>query len=418
MLQVTPRGTEHYDPRMRTPLDPGEWVVSAHPVMSHPHVEVPTLLVVLATVGVVVVIAGVVPARRRPATADDHATSSWAGSLSPPHRVVRTLSVLTLALVVVAGRIGVDDELENVAPALTVGAGWPLLVAGSLVLGTLWRWVDPWDTLDRVVTRGDRTDPAPHVWPAVVLVLPWLWFLGVHSNPFDPRAIGAALAAYSVVTVAGCLALGRVRWLSSAEPLGLLLSWVGLLPRRRLPAWEPPRGAAALLGSVIGGLLFGVLRRTELWSGVAVRSDAPLWATAGLVAASGAGAAVATLASRIGPGAHRATVARALVPAAAGVLLAVALARNRLFTSVQLLPGLLGDPLGRGWDLLGPPIEGLDASPLGAAGLVALQLGVVAVALLLAAVTAPRGLTGDERLPTIAVLAFFSVAAMWTLSLH
>lgn len=419
MLQVTPWVTAHYDPRMPTSLrtEP-DWAISAHPVPSHPHVEVPTLLVLLATVGVVVVIASVVPASRRPARADDHATSSWAGALTLPRWGVRALSVLTLAVVVVAGRIGVDDELENVAAALTVGAGWPLLVAGSLVVGTLWRWLDPWDTLARVVAPDDRSTASPHVWPAVVLVLPWLWFLSVYSRPLDPRAIGAALAAYSVVTVAGCLALGRVRWLSSAEPLGLLLSWVGLLPRRQLTAWHPPRGAAALLGSIIGGLLFGVARRTELWSGVAVRSDALLWATAALLAACGVGAAVGTLASRVGPAAHRATVAQALVPIAAGVVLAVALARNRLFTSVQLLPGLVGDPLGRGWDLFGSPTESLDPSPLGAAGLVALQLGVLAAAHLLAAATAPRALTGDERLPTIAVLAFFSVTAMWTLSLH
>ena len=417
MRQVTQASTI-YDPRMRTPLRSGpETIISAHPVTSHPHVEVPTLLVVLATTAAVVIVAGAVPARQRPvapATADVLVV----GRVDPPQSMLRAASVLVLVLIVVAGRLGVDDELENLAPALTIGAGWPLLVAGSLLLGTLWRRVDPWDALARVLIRGDRSEPASHVWPAVALALPWLWFLGVYSRPLDPRAIGAALAAYSVVTVAGCLALGRVRWLSAAEPLGLLLSWVGLLPRRGLTAWEPPRGAAALLGSVIGGLLFGVVRRTELWSGVAVRPAAVWWATAGLVGACAVGAAVGTFAARVGSAEQRATVARALVPVAAGVMVAVALARNRFFTSVQLLPGLVGDPLGRGWDLLGSPTAGLDPSPLSAGGLVVLQLGVVAAAHLLAAATAPRALVGDERLPTIAVLGIFSVAAVWTVSLH
>lgn len=404
---------------MRASVRP-DWdvAISAHPETSHPHVAVPILLVVLGTTLVVVLLATLVPARERPALPGPPDTSSWLGSLSRIQWMVRVLTVLALSLVVVAGRIGVDDELENLAPAATVGAGWSLLVTGSLVLGALWRWLDPWDTLARVLTPGDRSEPATHVWPAVVLTLPWLWFLGVYSRPLDPRAIGVALAAYSVVTVAGCLALGRVRWLSTAEPLGLLLSWIGLLPRRRLTTWEPPRGASALLGSIIGGLLFGVVRRTELWSGVLVRTDAVLWGTAALLGACAVGAGIGTAASRIGPPARRATVARALVPVAAGVMLAVALARNRFFTSIQLLPGLIGDPLGRGWDLLGTPTDGLDAAPLGAAGLVALQLGVAAGALLLAAATAPRTLVGDQRLPAIAVLAFFSVAAMWALSLH
>ena len=419
MAQVTTDWLGHYDPRVQATGRSG-WgaVISAHPESSHPHVDVPTLLVVLTTAGVVAIIASVVPARDRPAASDHPETSSWLGSLTLPQTLVRTLSVLALALAVVAGRAGVDDELENVASALTVGAGWPLLVVGSLVLGTLWRWLDPWDSLARVLTRHDTSDPAPHVWPALVLALPWLWFLGVYSRPLDPRAIGAALAAYSVVTVAGCLALGRVRWLSSAEPIGLLLSWVGLLPRRRLAAWEPPRGAAALLGAVICGLLFGVVRRTELWSGVAVRPDALVWTTVGLLGSCLVGALVGTLAARVGPAPQGATVARALVPVAAGVVLAVALARNRLFTSVQLLPGLIGDPLGRGWDVFGTPTSGLNPSPLGAAGLVALQLGIVAVAHVLAAATAPRTLVGDERLPTIAVLAGFATVTLWALSLH
>lgn len=393
-------------------------MLTAHPDTSHAHVDVPTLLLLLVTAGLVVVIACVVPARQRPVPTDDPGTSSWSGALTPAQLVVRGLSVLVLALVVVAGRVGVADELENLASALAIGAGWPLLVVGSLLVGTLWRWLDPWDALARVLVAGDRSEPAAHVWPAAVVAVGWLWFLGVHAQPFDPRAVGAVLAGYSVLTLAGCLALGRVRWLSSAEPVGLLLSWVGLLPRRRLATWDPPRGAALLLGVVVGGLLFGVVRRTEVWSGVAVRPDATLWATAGLLGCCLAGAVVGEGASRLASEAGRATVARALVPVAAGVVLAVALARNRLFTSVQLLPGLVGDPLGRGWDVFGSPTAGLDPAPLGAAGLVALQLGLVVCALLLAAATAPRAVVGDERLPTIVVLSTATVAALWVLSLH
>jgi hypothetical protein len=99
-----------------------------------------------------------------------------------------------------------------------------------------------------------------------------------------------------------------------------------------------------------------------------------------------------------------------------GVALAVSVARNRLFNSVQLLPGLVGDPLGRGWDLLGTPTA--DAVPLGAVGLVVLQLAMVALAHLLAAATVPRTLVGDERLPVIVLLAGSVATAVATLSLH
>lgn len=394
---------------------------SAHPGGATPHVGVPIGIVVLAVVAVVVVVAVAVPPRRLAAEAvrADELTSSWWDGLSRPQWVVRGLSLIAMLLAVLAGRVGVDDELENLAPALTVGAGLPLLVAGCLVLGRLWRWVDPWDTLARLAVPRDRSVAQGHVWPAVVVALPWLWFLGVYPRPLDPRAIGLALAAYTVVTLAGCLALGRVRWLASSEPVGALLSWVGLVPRRRLTRWTPPSGAAVLLGVVIGGLLFGALRRTELWSPVAVLPLATIYATGGLLVACALGGTAAALAGRLGGSPEQlAVAARALVPVAAGVALAISVARNRLFTSVQLLPGLVGDPLGRGWDLLGSPTSGLDAAPLGAVGLVVLQLVLVALGHLLAAATVPRSLVGDERLPVIVLLAGSVAVALATLSLH
>ena len=392
----------------------------AHPVTSHPHVDVPLVLVLVALATLVVLTATLAPHREgQPTTGGtDARTFSWPGSLTWPQVLARGFAVLVLVTAIVAGRLGVDDELENLAPALVIGAGWPLLVLGCLVLGRLWRWTDPWDAIARLALRRDDSTPADHVLPACVLATGWLWFLSVHPRPLDPRAVGTALAAYTIVTLAGCVAFGRTRWLSSAEPVGLLLSWVGLLPRRQLGRWQPPRGSAPLLGIVLAGTIFGAVRRTELWSGVAVLPAATLYSTAAFLAACLLGAALAALAQRLaGSPEQAAAVARALVPVVAGVVLAAALARNRFFNSVQLLPGLLGDPLGRGWDLLGSPVDGL-AAPLGAAALVTLQLAVVAVACLVGAFVATRPLVGDERLPVIATLAVSLVAAVTALSWH
>ena len=65
------------------------------------------------------------------------------------------------------------------------------------------------------------------------------------------------------------------------------------------------------------------------------------------------------------------------VPALAGVALALALARSRLLTSVQLLPILVSDPLGRGWDLFGTADWGVNPDPLGVAGRAAVQVGIL-----------------------------------------
>lgn len=402
--------------------------VMAHPQSSHPHVTIPVLLVALGAVLVLVVVAAAVPARADPARVEAAeveeveavalGTASWSGRLTPAQWVVRIVALGALGLVVVAGRLGADDELENLAPALAVGAGWPLLVLGSLLLGSLWRWLDPWDTLGRLLTR-DEADTAPaHVWPAVVLALPWMWYLSAYGRPLDPRSVGTAVAVYSVVTVSGCVALGRGRWLGSAEPLGLVLSWIGLVPRRRLGQWRPPRGAGSLLGLLIAGLLFGTLRRTT-WFADGLPADSSVVSLLGVGVACATGALLGLVAARAGAlPAQRAVAVQVLVPAVAGVALAVALARNRLSTSVQLLPGLLGDPLGRGWDLLGAPTARLDPAPLGAAGLIAVQLGVVALLHLGASATSPRRLVGDERLPVIGVLVTSLGLAMVAVGLH
>ena len=391
-------------------------VVSAHPELGHPHVDVPVLVVALGAATLVAMVALATPQREPGPDPETPPAGSWAGRLDPPLVATRSLALLLLVLAIVAGRLGADDELDNLAPALVIGVGLPVLVAGSLVLGGLWRWIDPWDTAARLLAPRDTSEPPGHVWPAVAVVLPGLWFLSVHPRPLDPRAVGAALAAYSVVTLAGCVALGRARWLASAEPLGLVLSWVGLLPRR-LEGWQPPRGAGVLLGVVTGGLVFGLVRRSELWVPVLRRPEAELWSTLGFAAACLLGAGLALLAGRGAP--HRAALAaRSLVPVVAGVVLAVGLERNRLFTSLQLLPGLVGDPLGRGWDLLGPATQGLGPPPLGAVGLVSLQIAVVVAGHVAAAFLVTRRYVGDERLPAIAVLTTSVAAGVAAVAVH
>jgi hypothetical protein len=226
-------------------------VVFAHPLTQPFHLPVSPFVAADLAAVLVLAVAFALPARAGRAPAGDE-PASWAGPLSRAQVATRALAVAVLALVIAAGRLGADDELENLAPALVVGAAWPLLV----IAGGAWRWLDPWDALARPFTRGERDVAAGHVWPAAVIATAWVWYLSVPRAPLAPRSVGALLAIYTLLTVAGCLAFGRVRWLSSSEPLGVLLSWTARLPRRRLLTWDPPRGAEVLLGVLIGGVLF------------------------------------------------------------------------------------------------------------------------------------------------------------------
>ena len=286
-----------------------------------------------------------------------------------------------------------------------MGAAWPLLILCSC-FGPIWRWLDPWDGATRPFDGAAPATSVDDVRIAAVLVLPWVWYLSAFADPLDPRSVGAALGFYTILTLAGVLASGRVRWLSSAEPFGILLSWLARLPRGRLVDWTSPRGAEALLGGVAGGVLFGAVRRSELWGELNSVADAPLLATLGVIASCLVviGLLYGTRWAATFPEA-RPLVARGVVPLVAGIILAVALDRNRFFTSLQLLPGLLGDPFGAGWDLFGDTTESLDPAPLGDVGLLWAQLGI----LLTGSVAGTVMITGASRRARLPVAALLSV---------
>lgn len=395
-------------------------VLLAHPLYEPFQLPVSPLVSATVGAGLVLIVAFAVPAgTRRLDEAPEPQVASWAGSVTASQLVTRLVAVAVLVLAIAAGRLGVDDELENLAPALVVGALWPLLVLAGISLGPVWRWIDPWDSVARVLVRGEPEQRSDHVWPAAAVAVGWVWYLSAYQDTLDPRSVGALLAVYTLVTVGGALALGRARWLSSAEPLGILLSWMALLPRRRLTDWRPPRGAEALLGVLVGGVLFGAVRRSELWGSLNTAHEAEIYAAVGLVlfcaAAFGLLMLMALAAQHLDA---RAVAARAAVPVVAGIIVAVAMDQNRLSTSVQLLPELFGDPFGRGWDLLGRAGAGLDPAPLGDAGLVAAQLALVLAGFLIGAAVLARRLERADRGPVALVLAVLASASVIALVSH
>ncbi|MFP5253010.1 MAG: hypothetical protein ACLGH4_04350 [Actinomycetes bacterium] len=390
--------------------------VLAHPVSGHPHVEVPTLLLTVGAGLLVAMVLPLVPAGRT-AGYDAARATSWDGPLSRGQLVTRAVAVATLLVAVLTGLFGTRDQLDNLAPALVVGTAWPALTVLALVL-PVWRWVDPWDATARLLLPDDRSTAAADVWPALVPALGWAWFVAVHPRPLDPRLVGTALLAYTTLTLVGCLLVGRRRWLSSGEPIGILLTWVTAAVRGGLRE-DRPAGAPVLVGAVLGGLLFGLLGRTESWTDLTGGSDPMAWGTAGLVVCAAVGAGALALAGVLGRrlGDHGASLRGALV-LLVGVVLVVTLARNRLTTSLQLLPGLLGDPFGRGWDLLGPAGAGLDAAPFGATGLLWLRIAVLGGLVVAASVVAARGVPQPVRAPAFVALACLSVASMLAVALH
>ncbi len=335
--------------------------------------------------------------------------------LPPAMLATRALGVALLALAIAAGRFGDDSELRNIAPVLVVGAGWPLLVLASAVLGDVWRWLDPFDSLARLIAPAGAPDPEPDVRWAALPALVWAGYLSLPLAPLAPRSVGALVAVYTIATLAGCLAVGRRRWLGRVEFVGITAGLVARLPRGRRSRELLPRGADLLLGTLAGGLVFDVLRISDLWGSLGSSSLRTLWSVLGLLGCAALAVGVVRVLEVRGtrlqaPG----TATAALVPVTVAVVLAVAMARNRLTTSVQLLAARISDPFGQGWDLFGTAELGLVPSPFGGTeGLVIAQV-VVLVAGAVAAVVVARRRSRDPRRqgPAVGVAAVVCGAAI------
>jgi hypothetical protein len=347
----------------------------AHPFLEAVELPVSPLVAALAASAIVIALGYRWPASTRAGSTLTAPMSSWEGSLRPGQVVARAGSVALAVLAVVAGRVGPDSELRNLAPALLVGAGWPLLVGVSAVAGPVWRWLDPWDATARLLARDAPASGSERVHLAALPAAAWAWYLVALPESLRPATVALTFGAYSIATIVGALALGRRRWLGQYEPFGIVLAWIARLPRRGLTGWSPPPGAEVVLGTLLGGLTFGLFRGSSLAPDALSGSG---WATAMVGLAAVAGAAGVVLAQR---GATRrgapGSVVAAAIPAVAGVALALALARNRLLTSVQLLPVLASDPFGRGWDLFGTADWGVNPDPLGVAGRAAVQAAIL-----------------------------------------
>ncbi len=141
-------------------IPPAADLVLAHPVLEHSGLGFPPLLMASITAWLVFLVAFALPDPvDRPAQVSSEPgepppPASWSGGLSGSQLTGRAIGVVLLLVAVIAGRVGADDQLENLAPALIVGSAWPLLVLTSVLLGPVWRWLDPWDSLARLLERS------------------------------------------------------------------------------------------------------------------------------------------------------------------------------------------------------------------------------------------------------------------------
>lgn len=326
-----------------------------------------------------------------------------------------------LAAGVWSGLAGVQNPSSNLAPTLVYVVFWVGLVPASVLLGDVFRAVNPWRAVGRAtgwVARMLHVPlPAPLAypsglgrWPAVAGLLAFAWLELVYADGNLPRTVAVAALAYSAVTFVAMALFGVERWIERGEafsvyfnlfsriaPIEVRGRQIGVRPLLSgLAALEWQPGTVALLAVMLGAITFDGATSGPLWGDVAPdlteafaslgagpgRSVQLAWSVGLVAAVLGVYsfyrlgiAGVRSVGGRLGSPRLARAFAHSLVPIALVYVGAHYL--SSLVYQGQAATFLASDPLGHGWDMLGTAGGEIDYGLLGAGAIWWIQVMLV-----------------------------------------
>ncbi|MEU8243048.1 hypothetical protein AB0C07_32735 [Actinoplanes missouriensis] len=207
--------------------------------------------------------------------------------------------ILTGCVVVIAF-LGPPGERNPAAHALFVWL-WVGLVPVSVVLGPVWRAVNPLRTLFGLLCRPPFRLPSHGLrplppgrgagsWPAAAFLLVFVGFELVVPHQGDPVAVGAFLCGYGVTQLAGAAVRGE-EWFARGDCFEVYSSLAGRLSPLAGKPWLSGLAApapAAFLAVWWGSTVFDSAAAGPAWAAFVQRAGHPgLLATAALVLTCG-----------------------------------------------------------------------------------------------------------------------------------
>ncbi|HSK25366.1 MAG TPA: hypothetical protein VK894_00460 [Jiangellales bacterium] len=381
------------------------------------------------------------PLPRRLATVADASWLRW---------VLRVAGLVATGYVLLALLFGPDLATNPTAGVVYVLL-WVGIVPASLLLGPVWKLVNPVRTVHLLACRAMRVDPLDGLarlpsglgsWPGAVGLFAFVWLELVAPDQATLPVLRLWFAAMAAVLLLGAFVFGS-RWLDAADPFevysGLVarLSWVGrradgvLVARRPLENLDstPVRpGLTAVVVVLLGSTAYDSAKHAPWWARWAQELPLPtvLTGTLGLSLWIGAVAVTYVLATRAAglltgtPGRGLPDLfAHSVVPIVVGYVVAH-------YVTLLVLEGqntlvLLSDPLGTGADWLGTGDRLVDRSLANQPSLVAnLQVSAVVLGHVLGIVSAhdrsvrvfPRRSAVVGQLPLLAVMVAYTVGGL------
>lgn len=379
--------------------------------------------------------------------------------LTLPVTVTSYLAFLCLLALLAIGWLGARDPMHNLMTLVFWTGVWIALPLASLLLGNLWRVINPWTAPVRIAriligrTGGIGLSRLGYL-PAVIGYGGFVWFQIISLSPDDPFVLASTAACYWLVIFVLSVAEGE-EWLEQGEFLTVLMGWLSRVSplwvenRRVMVGWPgaqvlrmPPLSpsAIAFVTLALAALTFEGLSETFWWLGLI--GENPLEPT-GRSAVMGANTLGLTLiwvltagsiltAIRLGRwlgGAFRAgPIMLSFLAIAAGYHAAHNLVT--LLTAGQFTLAALNDPLFRGDSLLGLSdffvSFGFLTDPTMMPLIYGAQFGFILLAHLLAVYLSLKLAAGAERtaltvparahLPLTALMVGYTSLGLWLLS--
>jgi hypothetical protein len=349
--------------------------------------------------------------------------------------LLQVSGVVALVAVIATGLFGNQHPARNLGPTLLWVMWWCGFSLFVACVANPWSALNPWRTLFvayEAVSEPRIGRPYPKQWaewPAVGMLLVFVWIELVSPFSSSPYILAALTLAYSAVTFAGMWTFGRETWLERGEVFTLVFRMLGtfspIAPTREgegksrrpglvLRGWseplrhedEPPSMAlVALVLLLLSSVLFDGLLGTALWRSIdpwlPQQAEGLIASTIGLMATWGffLGAYLITCAAMrwfLGSAFSACLVARVYVLTLVPIAVGYNIAHNYSYLLIQgqAFLALLSDPFGFGWNLFGtagwqPDLTVVDARTIWYVAVGAIVIGHI-IAVYLAHIVALR----------------------------
>lgn len=270
-------------------------IASAHGVQGRAETPVPLSVFFYAAAAVVIVsfvALGVAWSKPRWVNPGWHPAPAWLNRLvlgTETIWILRSLLLAGFVLVLAAAALGSQTLNSNIAPVTIFVVWWVGLVPLSVLFGNVWRELNPWVTVARILRIGDKGKrpypPSWGLWPAAVLLIVVAWLELVYPTAASVRLIAALMIGYSAFTLLGMARYGTRAWLDNAEVFSVYTGMLATLSPvevrthgadgRRLGFRAPivgstklrPRaGLVAFVGVLVGSVSSDGFSGTDVWT--------------------------------------------------------------------------------------------------------------------------------------------------------